>query len=240
MKNPFRNYRKHKGFKRFIVLSRSRTGSNLLISYLRSHPNIRAKGEVFSELEGKDFESELRNAFGRPPLEVKASGFKLFYYHPLDCDCPELWDMLKSMQELHVIHLKRHNLLHVIVSAEMAKSSDIWLRQDEATIPVQQETKTLSFDSAKLLKAFELTKEWEIRGEELFQNHPLISVEYEDLAKEPTTTFKEVTEFLGVQYSAPETKLVKQNRRRMKEIIVNYNELQREFEQTKWSTYFDE
>lgn len=34
-------------FKRFIVLSRSRTGSNMLISYLKSHPIVYAECEIF-------------------------------------------------------------------------------------------------------------------------------------------------------------------------------------------------
>mgnify|MGYP006437466411 CR=1 FL=1 len=40
----------HENFTKFIVLSRSRTGSNLLISMLNSHPNISAEGEKFSRL----------------------------------------------------------------------------------------------------------------------------------------------------------------------------------------------
>ena len=37
----------NKSFVKFIILGRSRVGSSLLVSFLNSHPNIRAEGELF-------------------------------------------------------------------------------------------------------------------------------------------------------------------------------------------------
>ncbi|WP_280564143.1 hypothetical protein [Chromohalobacter sp. 48-RD10] len=71
-------------YRKFIVLTRSRTGSNLLVSLLNSHPNISADGEIFSKLNGRDYKRIISNAFSRQPRYIKAKGFKIFYYHPQD------------------------------------------------------------------------------------------------------------------------------------------------------------
>src|SRR3546814_732374 len=43
----------HTGFTKFIVLSRSRTGSNMLVSLLDSHPRVVAEGEIVARLDGR-------------------------------------------------------------------------------------------------------------------------------------------------------------------------------------------
>ena len=99
-------------YRRFIVLSRSRTGSNLLISLLNSHPHIYTEREIFGKLSGRNY--------------VKAKGFKIFYYHPLDDDSCSIWDELQSLDDLYVIHLKRRNILRTLLSRKTAGIQDVW------------------------------------------------------------------------------------------------------------------
>ena len=116
----------HTNYRRFIVLSRSRTGSSLLISYLHSHPNVTAQGEIFARLDGRKAGVMLSNVFCKQPLYIKASGFKIFYYHPVDDDTREIWPLLVKAKDLHVIHLKRRNILRTLISRKIAELQDSW------------------------------------------------------------------------------------------------------------------
>lgn len=98
---------------KFIVLTRSRTGSNLLVSMLNSHPDVRCGGEELRSLNGRQVSEAIETSF---PIRqaLKASGFKIFYYHPLDDSSGAVWDTLSAMRELRVLHLMRRNILRTL------------------------------------------------------------------------------------------------------------------------------
>ncbi len=76
---------------RFIILGGARTGSNFLIALLRTHHNVRILGELFNlnSLGTRDRTDALsdpvkyleRQLFVKDRSEIKATGFKIFYYH---------------------------------------------------------------------------------------------------------------------------------------------------------------
>jgi LPS sulfotransferase NodH len=231
----------HNEYRRFIVLSRSRTGSNMLISFLNSHPNIQADGEIFSKLSGRNTKDVLAKAFTKQPLFVKAKGFKIFYYHPLDDKASGVWDALASLNDLHVIHLKRRNILHTLVSRKIADIQDVWVvRSADQHSGADRREITVAFSVDELSEGFKQTREWEQFGEDTFRNHLMISIEYEDLVAYREPTFRKLTEFLGVRYVHPTTQLIKQNTKSMKETIMNYEELKSAFSETEWHPFFDE
>ena len=88
----------------------------MLMSFLNSHPNVRMEGELFATLNDRAPAQALEAAFSPPPAYVKAQGFKLFYYHPTDASDRRLWTALTALPDLHVIHLKRRNILPTLVS----------------------------------------------------------------------------------------------------------------------------
>src|SRR5262245_4120422 len=74
----------HKNYVPFIVLAHARTGSNMLLSMLRSHPQVVVSGEVFARVEPDKLHATVERTFGRRvPRRVRATGCKVFYYHPL-------------------------------------------------------------------------------------------------------------------------------------------------------------
>jgi LPS sulfotransferase NodH len=233
----------HNEFRKFIVLSRSRTGSNLLISYLNSHPNISAEREIFRFLNDQDYHSLLKCTFSKQPFFIKAKGFKLFYTHPIDDPTSTfqkgsgLWDTLSSMSDLYVIHLKRENILKTMISRKLAGETNIWVAK--STRQLRNEV-TVNLSEEELRTEFERTRDWELTGEDLFSNHPRLVVNYEDLANNPDATFQIITEFLGVQYQSPRTKQIKQNPKSMRERLENYDKLKSAFSKTAWASFFDE
>ncbi len=227
-------------YRRFIVLSRSRTGSNLLISLLNSHPHIHAKGEVFSRLNGGDYRQVLAKAFSKQPYYVKAHGFKFFYYHPLDDPSCGIWEHLQSLDDLYIIHLKRKNTLRTLLSRKIAGTQDIWLVRSNQCSSSCSKKLSVRLTVNELNEGFKQTKEWEEVGNSTFRNHPLLSIDYEDMVSDRAATFRKVTDFLGVQYKQPKSELKKQNNRSMRETIINYDELKSSSVGTEWEPFLED
>lgn len=229
----------HHNYKRFIVIARSRTGSNLLISYLDSHPNIHADREVFAKLNGRDYKSVLSRVYGKQPRKIKAAGFKIFYYHPMDENGQHIWDYLIKSEDIFVIHLKRFNILRTMISRKIAEKQDSWELKNP-TVPLDKNEKCVDFTFSELENAFKKTREWEIHGDKIFEKHRLISVYYEDIVKDPENTLEKVIRFIGVDNLSLKTNLRKQNPERLRDLVTNYDELKSAFSGTEWQAFFEE
>lgn len=229
----------HLDFKRLIVLSRSRTGSNMLISFLNSHPNVHVEGEIFGELNGRNYKDVLSMTFAKQPYYIKIKGFKIFYYHPLDDESNDTWDGLMNLDNLWVIHLKRRNIFRTLISRKIAGSEDVWAVTSSSRINSGM-NKTVTFTAEELEEGFRQTREWEKDGDEKFRKHPLLSVYYEGLVGDPEGTFAKITDFLGVRYVQPKTNLRKQNPERLRDLVINYDELKPAFLGTEWQPFFEE
>ena len=233
--SPFR----HNDFRRFIVLTRSRTGSNLLISFLNSHPQIYAESEIFSWLHGRDHREVLERVFAKQPLFIKAKGFKIFYYHPQDDDSGLVWQYLTAMPDLHIIHLKRTNILRTLVSRKIAAMADVWTARSSSEVKAQKK-RPVHFSVEELREGFEQTRAWEIQSDAIFRDHPLLQVTYEELTAQPESAFRRVAAFLGVPYKPPRAALRKQNPESLRKLIANYDVLKAEFQDTEWASFFED
>lgn len=231
--------RKHRAYRKFIILARSRTGSNLLISYLNNHPAIIAETEIFRDLQGEKPEQILPKLFRSYPSRIKAVGFKIFYYHPLHTDGTALWKELVGMEDLHIIHLKRRNILRTLISRKIAKQKDKWASFDTESSTLEA-IKSVRFEVSELEEGFQQTRQWEEEGDRIFQNHPLLTLYYEDLADSPDETFKKITAFLGLAYQSPKTYFQKQNPEKTSALLANYAELKQSFTGTPWSGFFED
>lgn len=229
----------HRRFRRFIVMSRSRTGSNLLMSLLNSHPNIHAEGELFSRLNGKPLTRVLARTFSRQAFFVKAKGFKIFYYHPQDDPSGEIWNALAAMDDLHVIHLKRRNVLRTLVSRKLAGLEGRW-RSDPGNRQHSSTDVSVSFDVPELEQGFRETRAWEQAGEERFHDHSVLTLEYESMLDRLEETSCQVLSFLGVQPQPLMSPLQKQHTRSLRDMVVNYDDLKLAFAGTEWQSFFDE
>lgn len=228
----------HETYVRFIVLTRSRTGSNLVVSFLNSHPQVFSEGEIFARIQGRDALVRLKSAFGRQPRHIKAKGFKLFYYHPLDADGTVLWRELESMREIRVLHLTRRNVLRTLLSRKIAGMQDKWTatKYDKSEVLRRR----VHFSVQELEEGFRQTREWERVAEARFHAHPMLKVTYEDLVRDPRQQNARMLEFLALDDLAPSTSLRKQNPEHLGSLIDNYSELKAAFGDTEWAAYFDE
>jgi len=231
----------HKGYKRFVVLTRDRTGSNMLIQMLNSHPHIAADYEVFGKLFGNSEQEILDKTFSRQPFFIKAKGFKIFYYHPQDAENSSIWQTLEEMDGLYVIHLKRRNILHALVSSRVAYTTGVYgIRSDKEFSEYEKKLAPVTYSEAELREGFEQTRGWEEEGDARFSHHPKITVYYEDLVNEPARVFREITDFIGVEFHAPKTDFRKQSARSTRGNLANYDDLKSAFYDTPWQGFFDE
>jgi LPS sulfotransferase NodH len=228
----------HHDFVRFVVLTRSRTGSNLLLSFLNSHPNVFCEGEIFSKLKGTDPIKRLNNTFGKQPRHVRAKGFKIFYYHPLDADAVEFWAELERRTEFRIIHLTRDNILRTLLSRKIAGIQGAWTgtRFDQG----ETADKQVSFHADELEEGFRQTQAWQDSAAARFAGHPMLQLTYEGLTENPLDSYRALSTFLGLPASELRTSLNKQNPESFRRLIRNYDELKQRFTGSPWDKYFDE
>lgn len=228
----------HQNYVHFIILTRSRTGSNLLLSFLNAHPEIFTEGEIFARLNGGNPLTRLKSAFGKQPRHIRAKGFKIFYYHPLDGKAEELWNELTARENIRVIHLTRQNILRTLLSRKIAGIQDTWTgtRFDA----VNTESKRVQFTVQELQEGFSQTRAWESAAAARFGSHPVLHVSYEELITDPRETLASLFAFLKVCNEEPRTSLRRQNPENLQALILNYDKLKKAFEATPWEAFFED
>lgn len=241
-------------YARFIILSRSRTGSNFLRGLLNSHKGIVVYSEFFKSNASiewgfpgyKDNGSTLslfqndpvsfleKRVFQKYPRHIGAVGFKLFYYHARDDQWNMLWPYLQNDTQIKIIHLKRKNILETHLSRQRAMLTDKW-----ANITGEKEAQpAIQISYEECLQDFVQTRTWEQDAEAYFSQHPLMNIYYEDLAADYQVKMKEIQGFLGVKPEPVAPQTFKQASLPLSKSITNYWELKEKFSGTPWETFF--
>lgn len=247
----------HRDYTKFIILSRSRTGSNLLTNLLQSHQNMRLFYELFSknykpkkfwEFINQDFKKLYqikqdnpviflnRLVFREMPKYISAVGFKLFYYHAQKEKERAIWNYLKDSQEIKIIHLKRKNILKTYVSQQTAFKTGDWVSKGKLK-PI--DCFPINLDYNLVLKAFEQTRQKEREAEKFFGEHQVINIIYEDIVKDYAKETKRIQDFLNVDYQPLYIFTRKQSKKSLAEQIHNYEELKVKFSNTPWEEFFE-
>lgn len=208
----------------FIILSRSRTGSNLLNSSLGSHPKVHVKGEHFGHLGGDTIEKRHMQAFGKQPSWISAAGCKVFYYHPHYGDPAPLFAMLKRDPRLKVIHLKREDKLRSVLSWMIARENNTYTATAEATL-IPAEKKRQRVDPDELIDWIEKTMEWEEWGDNFFSDREILNITYEDLTADLPGEYTRVLRYLGLPDHSPRSPLRRQNPEPVDQLVSNWPEL---------------
>lgn len=244
----------HRRYTPFIVLGRSRVGSNLLRGLLNAHPQVVAYGEVFRDAQSRDwdhvgyFQTEAmgtlvqrdpagfldREMFARYPRFVRAVGFKLFYYHARERGLDAVWPYLCGRQDLRVIHLTRQNILKTHLSRKRAALTGQWVKT--AAAPSRGSAVELDYDEC--LRDFVETRTWEEAADREFTGHQVFRLEYERLADDYSSEMLAVQDFLGVDRHPVQPSTSAQSREPLSASIANYDELKDRFRGTPWVEFF--
>jgi len=99
--------------------------------------------------------------------------------------------------------------------------------------------KKIRLEVKEIERAFQKVRTWEHLCDQYFLDHPMISIDYENLTQNAMVTFRYVCDFLGVSDVRPSANLVKQNPEPLSELVENYDELKAAFALTRWSYLFN-
>ncbi len=243
-------------YTRFIILGRSRTGSNFLRGLLAANRSVTLYGEVFKNPDSIEWGTPglpdsgkvlaryrsdpgrfLEEYVYRPmPRDTRAVGFKLFYYHARSGPLAAIWEQLRDAQEVRVIHIKRTNILRTHLSRARAERSRRWVNLDGQ----HEDEAPIRLDPAACREDFEQTRRWEEEGGAFFTGHPLIDVIYERLADDASSETRRIQRFLGLPVEAVSPQTHKQTRVPLATAIENYAELKAFFRGTEWESFFEE
>jgi LPS sulfotransferase NodH len=242
-------------YTRFIILARARTGSKMLLSALDNHPQIVSYGEMFqragqmrwhpryghtpSPVAGEEAWTATESMIFRPyPAPIKAVGFKLFYYHARDEAWSTLWQGLQADKALHIIHVRRANMLDMAVSRVFAERREEWSTLQGEAGPATERKDQVNVDYEFCLQLFEETRSWQLDAQAFFAEQPWLEVTYENMADDFTAESRRVQDFLGLDYADITPKTLKQAQRTLPERVANYDELKAAFAGTEWSRFF--
>lgn len=244
----------HQEYVKFIILGRSRTGSNFLRGLLNSHPNVRIFGELFQNPQeitwGLPRYTQARRLFAlfsnepvtflkqeifrKVPAQIKAVGFKIFYYHAQTPQWKPVWEYLLGQPSIRVLHIKRQNILQTHLSKARAEQSGEWANITGKT----QQRPPLQLEYAALLEDFEKTRQMEADYDALFAGHPKIDVLYEDLSRDYEAAFQTVRAFLDLPDCPAAPQTYKQTKEPLSVAIANYRELKEQFAGSPWEEFF--
>jgi len=248
--------RGQKDYTRFIILARSRTGSNFLRGLLNEHPQIVVLGELFQNNQeigwaypGYTQSKRTLALFRDRPVkfldqkvfrnfsnQTKAVGFKIFYYHAHSNSWKPVWEYLQNQKDLRIIHIKRKNLLKTILSKKKADLTNIWVDTDGNNQTRKPFSITLDFDECQEL--FSQTRNWENEYAAFFSKHQILDIFYEDLARDYSKEIQRVINFLEVDQHPVQPQTRKQAKRTLSESIENYEEIKTQFMGTEWEVFF--
>lgn len=247
----------HWDYTRFIILGRSRTGSNLLRGLLSSHASVTIFSELFQNREAiswglpyystsskilKKFQNEpvkflKEQIFRKVPVSTRAVGFKIFYYHAQEGSWKAVWDYLVDNKDIRVLHIKRQNILRTHLSKVRAEQSGKWANISGKA----EEVKPVHLDFDQLVQDFTRTRSMEEAGDELFKEHPILEINYEKLAADYKNEFVHIQDFLSLENWPITPQTYKQAREAsLSSAIENYDELKQRFTNTPWQSFFED
>lgn len=221
----------------FVIMADLRSGSTLLSSSLNRHPQIRCYGELFhpDTLPDNQIPGQDRHALSAGEImqqvfrlnEEKAIGFKAMIFLPMPSQShwKDAWNVLKSRQDLHVIHLLRLDQLAAYTSALIAQKTGVFHPHHGDPLYRPENRPSVHIDPERYIQ-------WRTDRERLFymrsrfmRGKPSFTMTYEKLTESWETTIRDVQRFLTVDPIALKPEKQKQETRPLSEAILNYEQL---------------
>lgn len=209
------------------------------MSLLNSHPNVKADGEIFKWPGGKSCEEIWSDFFINYPKRIKFAGFKLFYNHPRTGD-KKVWEFIEEDPNIIIIHLTRNNLLRSLVSKKIGLKTKQWTESLKRPSFIPVDIKKIHLDTKECEEYFKKIKDYEKTTNKRFQDHQIIPVTYEELAENKQQTISRIFRDLELQDFSVVSGMKRQNPETLSELVVNYEELNAYFNNTRWTNFFTE
>ncbi len=249
-----------RSYRPVIILSRARSGSNLLRFLLYGHHQIVMHGEVFHGSprvqrtqwrtrpnfylgDHEDAVAYLHTrVFPYDGEGARVVGFKLFP-HQLWCKpaFAGLYDALNGMKDLVIIDLVRENLLDTVLSLAMAKRDNLFLQtQPDAAL----QERMIAMEPSQWMEMMRTAQKELKDNEEAYPGHERYGITYRQLITDPAATVEGIHRWVGVD-PHPLTlsqRIVRQRTVHKRHVLANYAELRSlcERDYPQWLWMFDD
>lgn len=245
-----------RAYRRFVIVGTARTGSTLLLNLLNASPHALSFGELFRGdgrigwdtepfqtyqsarlarlIEDDPLRFLAAEVFRKWPGEVRAVGFKIFYYHARTGRQAAVWDAIRDDPDIILIHIKRVNLLEQYLSLMVAHATNVWSVSNRPAA----EPAPIVLDPPSCRRHFEEVRAYEHACEALFAGRDPETVTYEELVADRGAAMGRIYERLGLPIEPGEARIVKQRTRSLRHAIANYNELGDFFSGSEWEWLF--
>lgn len=235
MRNTFFGNKK---YKKFVIIGAPRTGSNWLVSLLNSHPKIMCLGERYKNLKSQTSLQIWDEIFSKRKSGISYLGFKLLYNHPQDSSEQFVWDRIKEDPEIVIIHLHRKNLLRSYVSLEVGNKTGVWIKTEKSK-SLNSSGKQVLISKADCLDYFISVTEAEESIKSTYTKHVVMDIYYEDLVDDYQNVMNDIFAHMRLEPIKVSSNIKKQNPESLKNLIVNYNELELELRESKWYKFLN-
>ena len=218
---------------RFLILFPGRTGSSWLVSALKTHPQVRAEGEILVKQDAKAQQRLFVDLHATPPPPGHAAGFKTKLK-----DVADLEDLRRRIREtpIAILAMRRSDLIRLAISRITARRlhehSGRWNLDDRTSA-----APTRPIDAAELIEAIEHCDRTVRELEEFLAglDAPRLDLEYAEILAEPTATLDRVQAFLGVRPQPLQSGVRKNTDEDLRRAVPNLSELLAAVESTRWA-----
>jgi hypothetical protein len=227
----------HPGYQKLILLSPGRSGTTLVLDCLSCNHEMRVHQEVYSDWFAEQLNPYWKILHAKYPLlflnlrvfryypnEVKGVIFKILYHHCPADENKHIWDYLSRTLDIKVLHLKR-NLLRVYISYQLAEKYKVWHAYHQNDLNYIKAAK-IEIHPKECQKFIKRVSNQCFIYNELFKNHDVFEVWYEQLSSNLQTELARIQTWIGVSPIQVHSKTIKQTIRPIKDIVTNYAELE--------------
>ncbi|MBZ9631483.1 hypothetical protein LB465_11895 [Salegentibacter sp. LM13S] len=163
----------------------------------------------------------------------------MLYNQPPDNQDKSIWEIIKNDKSILIVHLKRENLLASYASLKIGHKTGIWkeniLKDDGDT---NHRNNLIDLKPKDCESYFSLITDYWENISNIYSSHPYIEIFYEDLVNDKQETLNEVFKAMYLETYEVSSKMKKQNRESLEDLIENYGELKTYFKRTKWHYLF--
>jgi hypothetical protein len=232
--------------RRFCILTNARTGSQLLVRLLDSHPRVRCESEIlgtshllpYTWVKGRSRLARLRG--GAEAYGFKVSSFNLspeLRFAVMKKGFGPVVDELAA-RDFHPIHLRRKNLLRQVVSQMRGLADERWhARVDDDVRPAR-----LIVDVPVLFASMLRFEEHDTALARILEGRDHTTLWYEDAleqAEDHQATADAVFELLGVPHHPVRSDIRKTSRGGLDLDVENADEVATALRATRFAAFVD-
>jgi LPS sulfotransferase NodH len=226
---------------RFIIITSGRTGSELLVSLLHSHPQFSCDGEILNTRRQWP-DRFLAGRAARAAAQGKlAYGCKVQPQDILDVQRiadPHNWVRRQHAKGWRIIHLRRRNRLHQAISVVRATQSEWHYRHGE-----EGPAGPLTLDPNAVIGTMYLIQHKENQIAAMVEGVPHLELWYEDdleQASDQSRTVATICQELGVTTQPTTSELTRVTPPSVRDAVANYDEIAATIRANAFTQYLDQ